>query len=148
MIERSLMKWNGCDCDRSLHYTIDPFPHDVTYTRYYSAIIPGGATRASNVLPSIGKTQPAQTIPACELRLGIATRERPALLVEQGEHFQLPFVASPYGLPSWRYSLLEITLSFQNAHSVPILVSRPCTRDFWWSWLDKGTQSHSGVGSV
>ena len=64
-------------------------------------------------------------IPARKLRLGIATRERPALFVEQRERFHLLFVASPYDLPSWRYSLLEITLSFQNAQSVPLLMSRP-----------------------
>jgi len=80
-------------------------------------------------------------IPACKLHLGIATCERPALFVEQREHFHLPFVATSCDLPSQRYSLLEITLSFQNAQSVPILVSRPCTRNFWQSWLDKGAQS-------
>ena len=52
-------------------------------------------------------------------------RERPALLVEQRECFRLPFIAPPCDLPSWRYNLLEITLSFQNAQSVPLLVSRP-----------------------
>ena len=43
--------------------------------------------------------------------------------MEQREHFQLLFVASPCDLPSLRYNLLEITLSFQNT-PVPILVSR------------------------
>jgi len=52
-------------------------------------------------------------------------RERPVLLVDQRECFQLPFVAPPCDLPSRRYSLLEITLSFQNAQSVLLLVSRP-----------------------
>jgi len=73
----------------------------------------------------MGKTQPAQVFLRVKLRLGIATRERLALLVEQRERFQLPFVAPPCDFPSWRYSLLEITLSFQNAQSVPLLVSRP-----------------------
>ena len=69
-------------------------------------------------------------IPVGKLRLGIATHERAALFVEQREHFHLPFVATLCDLPSPRCSLLEITLSFQNAQSVPILVSRPCIRDF------------------
>jgi len=58
---------------------------------------------------------------------GIATRERPALFVEQREHLKLLFVASLCDLPSLRYSLLEVTHSFQNAQCVPtcILVSIP-----------------------
>ena len=64
-------------------------------------------------------------IPACKLYLGIATHERTARVVDQRERFQLLFVASLCNLPSWKYSLLEITLSFQNAQSVPLLVSRP-----------------------
>ena len=69
-------------------------------------------------------------IPVCELHLGIAKHERTALFVEQRERFHLQFVATSCDLPSPRYSLLEITLSFQDAQSVPILVSRPCIRHF------------------
>jgi len=47
--------------------------------------------------------------------LGIVTCERQTLFVEQRDGFQLLFVASPCDLPSPRYSLLEITLSFLNA---------------------------------
>ena len=86
-------------------------------------IMPGGGSNAlSNVLHSMGKTR--------KLRLGIATHERTALFVEQRERFHLPFAATSCDLPSPRYSLLEITLSFRKAQSVPILVSRPCIRDF------------------
>jgi len=53
-------------------------------------------------------------IPARKLRLGIATRERPALFVEQRERFRLPFVATLCDLPSLRYSLLEITHLFSK----------------------------------
>jgi len=55
-------------------------------------------------------------IPVCKLCLEIATHERTALFVEQRECFHLPFVATSCDLPSPRYSLLEITLSLQNAH--------------------------------
>ena len=43
-----------------------------------------------------------------------------------------------------------IALSFQNTQSVPILVSRPCKRDFWWSWLVRGLRAmnHGRVSSV
>lgn len=44
--------------------------------------------------------------------------EKPTMFVEQRE---LPFVASPCNLPSLRYSLLEITSSFENTQSVSIL---------------------------
>ena len=101
----------------------------------------GGQHALSNVLHSMGKYPTSASIPACKLHLGIATHERIALFVEQRERFHLPFVATLCDLPSPRYSLLEITLSFWNAQSVPILVSRPCIRDFWRSWLDKGAQS-------
>ena len=104
-------------------------------------IMPGGAARAVKCIAFDGKNPTSASISARKLRLGIATHERTALFVEQRERFHLPFVATSYDLPSWRYSLLEITLSFQNAQSVPILVIRPCTRDFWQSWLDKGAQS-------
>jgi len=93
-------------------------------------IMPGGAARAVKCIAFYGKNPTSASIPARELRLGIATHERTALFVEQRERFHLPFVATSCDLPSPRYSLLEITLSFRNAQSVPILVSRPCIRDF------------------
>jgi len=60
----------------------------------------------------MGKYQTSASIPARKLHLGIATHERTALFVEQRERFHLPFVATLCDLPSPRYSLLEITLSF------------------------------------
>jgi len=95
-------------------------------------IIPrgGGAACTSNTLRSMGKPN-QRTLPACKLCLGIAICERPALLVEQRECFQLLFDASLCNLPSWRYSQLEITLSFQNAQSMPLLVSRPLYKGLW-----------------
>ena len=54
-------------------------------------------------------------------------REKPALFVEQRECFQLPLVASSCDLPSWRCSLLEITLSFQSAQSVLFWGGDHCT---------------------
>ena len=103
-----------------------PFSVDVTHT---PRIIPGGQ-RAVKCIAFYGKNPTSASISACKLRLGIATHERTALFVEQRERFHLPFVATSCDLPSWRYSLLEITLSFRNAQSVPILVCRPCIRDF------------------
>ena len=93
-------------------------------------IIPGGAARAVKCITFNGKNPTSARIPACKLRIGIATHERTALFVEQRERFHLPFVATSCDLSSLKYSLLEITLSFQNAQSVPILVSRPCIRHF------------------
>jgi len=61
-----------------------------------------------------GENPTSACIHACKLRLGIAMREGLALFVKQRECFQLPFVASPCNLPSLRYSLLEITLSFRK----------------------------------
>ena len=55
--------------------------------------------------------------------------------------FSRHIVASPCDLPSLRYNLLEITLSFQNAQSVPILVSKPLHKGFCQLWLDKEAQS-------
>jgi len=78
-----------------------------------------------------GETSTSAHIPVCKLCLGIATNERPTLFVEQRERFQLPFVASPCDLFSWRYSLLQITLSFRNAQSVPLLVSRLLYKGLW-----------------
>jgi len=107
-------------------------------------IIPGGQ-HALQMYCILWWNSTSARIPVSKLCLRIATHERKALFVDQRERFQLQFVASLCNLPSWRYSLLEITLSFWNAQSVPILVSRPCIGDFWqsWglSWLDKGTQS-------
>ena len=97
---------------------IDHFPRDVTYTQkfdYYSADHTWGGNHAL-LTYYVQWGKPNQRT---------AMHVKPALFVEQREHFHLPFVASPYNLPSWRYSLLEITLSFQNAQSVPLLVSRP-----------------------
>jgi len=104
-------------------------------------IIPGGSERTSKCITFYGENPTSTRIPAWKRHLGIAMCERTALFVEQRECFHLPFVTTSCDLPSQRYSLLEITLSFQNAQSVPILVSRPCTRNFWQSWLDKGAQS-------
>jgi len=122
----------------SSHHSLDHFP--MTSRIRGSLIItpwimPGGAVRAVKCIAFYGKNPTSTSIPARKLRLGIATHGRTALFVEQRERFHLPFVATSYDLPSWRYSLLEITLSIQNAQSVPILVSRPCTRDFWRSRL-------------
>jgi len=102
---------------------MDQFPRDVAYMRkfdYYSADHTWGGNHALLMYYVQWENPTSARIPACKLRLGIATRERPALFVEQRERFHLPFVASPYDLPSWRYSLLKITLSFQNAQSVPL----------------------------
>jgi len=93
-------------------------------------IMPGGAAHAIKCITFYGENPTSARISSCKLRLGIATHERTALFVGQRERFHLPFVATSCDLPSPRYSLLEITVSFQNAQSVPILVSRPCIRDF------------------
>ena len=77
-------------------------------------IMPGGAARAVKCIVLYGKNPASASIPACKLRLKMATPERTALFVEQREHFHLPFVATLCDLPSWRYSLLEITLSFRT----------------------------------
>ena len=78
-------------------------------------IMPGGAARAVKCIAFYGKNPASANIPACKLRLGMATHERTALFVEQRERFHLPFVATSCDLPSLRYSLLEITHSFRNA---------------------------------
>jgi len=67
-----------------------------------------------------------------QIHPGVATHEKPVQFVKQREHFQLPSVASLCDL-SPKYSLLEITFSFRNAQSVPIVVSKP---------LYKGLVSH------
>jgi len=126
-----------CPCNR-------PFSDDVTHTRkfdYYSADHSWGGSMPCQMYYVLWENPTSTRIPACKLRLGIATHERTALFVEQRERFQLPFVATSCDLPSPRYSRLEITLSFQTAQSVAIRVSRPCIREFWQSWLDKGAQS-------
>ena len=111
-----------------------PFSDDVTHMRkfdYYSVDHAwGGAAHAVKCIVFYGKNPTSASIPACKPHLGIVTYERTALFVEQREHFRHPFVATSCDLPLQRYSLLEITLSFRNAQSVPILVSRPCIRDF------------------
>jgi len=85
-------------------------------------IMPGGTARAVKCIEFYGKYPTRASIPAHKLHPGIATQERTALFVEQRQRFHLPFVATSCDLPSLRYSLLEITLSFRNAQSVPILV--------------------------
>ena len=95
-----------------------PFSNDVMHMRkfdYYSvdhAWGGGGAALAVKCIVFYGKNPTSARIPACKLRLGIATHERTALFVEQRECFHLPFVATSCDLPSPRYSLLEITFSF------------------------------------
>jgi len=98
---------------------------------YYSADHAwGGSTRCQMYCVLWEKHNQRKHSCARKLRLGIATHERTALFVEQRERFHLLLVATSCDLSSPRYSLLGITLSFRNAQFVPILVSRPCIRDF------------------
>ena len=92
---------------------------------YYSADHARGGSTCFKCITFNGENPTSACIHACKLSLGLAMRDRPAVFVQQRECFQLPFIASPCNLPSLRYSLLEITLSFQNAQFVSLLVSRP-----------------------
>ena len=104
----------------------------------------------SKCITFYGENPTSACIPACKLRLGIAMHKRTTLFVEQRERFHLPFVATSCNLLPLRYSPLEIILSFQDAHSVPILVSRPCIRDFDGHGWIRGLRAmnHDRVGSV
>ena len=123
---------------------MDHFPCDITRMwkfDYYSVDHTWGGSTRFKCLTFYGENPTSTCIPACKLRLEIATHERTALFVEQRECFHLPFVTTSCDLPSWRYSRLEITLSFHNAQSVPLLVSRLLYKDSGQSWLDNGAQS-------
>ena len=79
-----------------------PFSNDVMHMRkfdYYSADHAWGAARAVKCITLYGKNPTSARIPACELRLGIATHERTALFVEQRECFHLLFVTTSYDFP-------------------------------------------------
>ena len=132
---KTKVRYRQKELDRdNVNVGMDHFPCDITRMwkfDYYSVDHTWGGSTRFKCLTFYGENPTSTCIPACKLRLEIATHERTALFVEQRECFHLPFVTTSCDLPSWRYSLLEITLSFHNAQSVPLLVSRLLYKGLW-----------------